>query len=165
MFDVVSCCLLQFEKDGSFLITSFICSLPSSSVHLPPVMPPDAPYRLPQSIRPTVLVVRMGSLVLVEDDHRSLLRILRIMQIPVVAGIPGHDRHIVGIRGYNGEILRIQAFQIFITEHGQPPSRQTTLPAPAPQGKPSALRSCPQNTCCRLPWAISGSRRWPAFSP
>ena len=64
-------------------------------------MPPDAPYRLPQSIRPTVLVVRMGSLVLVEDDHRSLLRILRIMQIPVMAGIPGHNRHIIGIRGYD----------------------------------------------------------------
>lgn len=68
---------------------------------------------------------------LVENDHRSLLRILRIMQIPVMAGIPGHDRHIVGIRGDDGEILRIQAFQIFITEHRQPPSRQTKLPEPA----------------------------------
>ena len=120
-----------------------------SPIHLPPVMPPDAPYRLPQSVRPAVLVVRMGSLMLVEYDYRSLLRILRIMQIPVMAGIPGHDRHIVGIRGNDGELLWIQTFQVFITEHGQPPSRQTTLPAPAPQGKPSAQRSCLQNTYCR----------------
>lgn len=139
--------------------------LPFPPVHLPPVMPPDTPYRLPQSVCPAVLVVRMGSLVLVEDDHRSLLRILRIMQIPVMASIPGHDCHIVGVRGYDGEILRIQTFQVFITEHGQPPSQQTTLPAPAPQGKPSAPRSCPQNTYCRSPSAASGSRRWRSSSP
>lgn len=68
---------------------------------------------------------------LMEDDHRSLLRILQIMQIPVMTGIPGHNRHIIGIRGNDGEILRIQTFQVFITEYRQPPSRQTTLPAPA----------------------------------
>ena len=140
-------------------------SSPFPSVHLPPIMSPDAPHRLPQSVRPAVLVIRMRSHVFVEYDYRPLIRILRIMQIPVMAGIPEHDRHIIGIRGYHGEILRIQAFQIFITEHGQPPSRQTTLPAPAPQGKPSAPRSCLQNTCCRLPSAASGSRRWLASSP
>lgn len=68
------------------------------------------------------------------------------MQIPVMAGIPGHDRHIVGIRGNDGEILWIQTFQVFITEHGQPPSRQTTLPAPAPQYLSLLLPSGPQNT-------------------
>ena len=125
-----------------------------SPVHLPSVMPPDAPYRLPQGVRPAVLVVRMRSLVLVEDDHRSLLRILRIMQIPVMPGISGHDRYIIGIRGDNIEILRIQALQVFITEHRQPPSQQTMHPAPAPQGKPSAPRSCPQNTYCRLPSVV-----------
>lgn len=107
------------------------CMHRTSPVHLPLVMSPDAPYRLPQSVRPAVLVIRMGSLMLVEDDHRSLLWILRIMQIPVMAGIPGHDRHIIGIRGNDGEILRIQAFKVFIAEHRQSPSRQTTPPAPA----------------------------------
>ena len=125
-----------------------------SPVHLPSVMPPDAPYRLPQGVRPAVLVVRMRSLVLVEDDHRPLLRILRIMQIPVMPGIPGHDRHVIGIRGDNVEILRIQTFQVFITEHRQPPSRRTTRPAPVLQDKPSVQRSCPQNTYCRLPLAV-----------
>ena len=123
--------------------------LPFSSIHLPSVMPPDTPYRLPQGIRPAVLVVGMRSLVLMEDDHRSLLRILRIMQVPVMTGIPGHDRHIISICGDDGEILRIQALQVFITEHRQPPSRQTMHPAPVLQEKPSAQRSCPQNTCCR----------------
>ena len=42
---------------------------------------------------------------LVEYDYRPLLRILRIMQVPVMTGVPGHDRHIISIRGYDGEIL------------------------------------------------------------
>ena len=71
-------------------------------------MPSDTPYRLPQSVRPTMLVIQMGSLVLVEDDHRFPLRIFRVMQIPVMTGIPGHDCHIIGIRGYDGELLQIQ---------------------------------------------------------
>ena len=94
-------------------------------------MPPDAPYRLPQGVRPAVLVVRMRSPVLVEYDHRPLLRIFRVMQIPIMAGVAAHDRHIIGIRGNDGEILRIQAFQVFIAEQRQPPSRQTTHPEPS----------------------------------
>lgn len=147
MFYVVFYHLLRFTMEGKPYSLPSIQS--SSPGHLPPVMPPDAPYRLPQGIRPAMLVVRMGSLVLMEYDHRSPLRILRIMQIPVMAGIPAHDRHVIGIRGNDVEILRIQAFQIFTTEHGQPPSRRTMLPAPAPQGTPSVQHSFPQNTCCR----------------
>ena len=64
------------------------------------------PYRLTQSIRPAVLVIRMGSLVLVKYDHHplnhyTLLWVLRIMRIPVMVGIPGHDRHIEGISKIN----------------------------------------------------------------
>ena len=131
MFDVVSCYFSQFTKKRASLAR--------------PQMSPFSPIHLPSA----VLVVWMGSLVFVEYDHRILLRILRVMQVPVMTGIPGHNRHIIGIRGNDGEILRIQAFQIFIAKHGQTPSQQTALPAPAPQGKPSAPRSCPQNTCCR----------------
>ena len=72
-------------------------------------MPLDAPYRLPQSVRSAVQVImnssRSVSMMRVEDYHRSLLRIFRITQIPVMAGIPGHDRYIIGIRGYDGEIF------------------------------------------------------------
>ena len=87
-------------------------------------MPLDAPYRLPQGIRPTVLVVRKGCLMLVAYDHRSLL-------IPVMTVIAAHNRHIIGIRSNNGEILRIHAFQIFLTGHRQPPSQRTTHPEPS----------------------------------
>lgn len=52
------------------------------------------------------LTTYFGAEELVEYDHRSLLRILRIMQIPVMASISGHDRHIEGIRGNDGKILR-----------------------------------------------------------
>lgn len=96
----------------------------------------------------------MGSLMLVKDNHRSLLRIFRIMQIPVMAGVAAHDRHIIGIRGDDGEILRIQAFQVFTAEHRQFPSRQTTRPEFVPQVKPSVQRSCPQNTYCISPLAV-----------
>lgn len=126
-------------------------ALPSSPIHLPLVMPPNAPYRLPQGISPAVLVIRMGSLVLVEYDHRLLLRILRIMQIPVMPRVPAHDRHIVLIHIDDLEILRIQAFQIFITEHGQPPSRQTTHPGPALPDPSVPLHSSRRNTFPLLP--------------
>ena len=122
--------LLYQKESAAFQLRIHILSL-SSPIHLPPVMPPDAPYRLSQGIRPAVLVVGMRSLVLVEYDHRPLLRIFRVMQIPVMSGIAAHDRHIIGICCYDGEILRIQVFQIFITKHEQPPSRQTTHPEPS----------------------------------
>ena len=103
-------------------------------IHLPLIMPPDAPYRLPQGVRPAVQMVtdspRFVSMMRMKYDHRPLLRIFWIMQIPVVAGVPAHDCHIIGIRGNDGEILRIQAFQVFIAEHRQPPSRRTTNPEP-----------------------------------
>lgn len=130
------------------------CMHRTSPIHLPLIMPPDAPYRLLHGVRPAVLVVRMGSLVLMEYNHRPLLWILRIMQIPVMTGIPGHDRHIISICGDDGETLRIQALQVFITEHRQPPSRQTTHPEPVLQEKPSAQRSCPQNTYCKSTSAV-----------
>ncbi len=78
-----------------------------SPIHLPPIMPPNAPYRLPQGTRPAVVVIWMGGTVLMEYDHRSLLRVLRIMQIPVVLGISAHDCHIILIDGDDVEILRI----------------------------------------------------------
>lgn len=106
------------------------------SIQLPLIVLPNPSNRLPQGIRPAMLVIRMRSLVLVEYDHRPLIRILRIMQIPVMARVPGHDRHIKGIRGDDGEILRIQTLQVFTAEHRLPPSRRTTLPEPAPQLQP-----------------------------
>lgn len=70
-----------------------------SPIHLPPIMPLDTPHRLPQSIHLTMMVIQMGCLVLMEYDHRSLLRVLRIMQIPVMPCVSAHDRRIILICG------------------------------------------------------------------
>lgn len=120
-------------------------------------MSPDTPYRLLQGVRPAVLVVRMGCPMLVEYDHGSLLRIFRIMQIPVMAGIPGHDRHIIRIRGYDIEILRIQTLQIIRIKHRQHPS---PLPPPRhilllsqPRTSPSAPSS-PSGILPAISWSL-----------
>ena len=87
---------------------------PLPSIHLPLIMSPDAPYRLTQSVCPAVQMIsnppRPVRMMRMEYDHRPLFRILRIIQIPVMAGVAAHDRHIIGIRGNDGEIPRIQAF-------------------------------------------------------
>lgn len=123
------------QKESAALQPRIRIHSPLPSIHLPPIMPPDAPYRLPQGISPAVQMVADSSgsvgMVGMKYDHRSPLRILRIMQIPVMAGIPAHDRHIIGIRDDDAEILRIQAFQVFTAEHRQPPSQQTTHPEPS----------------------------------
>ena len=96
---------------------------------------PEVEKKILQRIRPLnidadveILRTFTVGMMVIKYDHRTPLQILRIMQVPVMAGIPAHDRHIIGIRGDDVEILRIQAFQVFTVEHRQPPSRQTTLP-------------------------------------
>jgi len=42
-----------------FLFFAAFSQQADSSVHLPPVMPLDAPHRLPQRIRPAMLMIRM----------------------------------------------------------------------------------------------------------
>ena len=111
--------------------------LPFSPIHMPLIMLTYASYRLPQGFRPAVLVIWMGSLVLVEYDHRSLLRILRIVQIPEMSGVSAHDSHIIFISNNDGEIVPIQRLQILRAEHRQPPFQRTRHPAPVPQSKPS----------------------------
>ena len=98
-------------------------------------MSPDAPHRLPQGTRPAMQVVtdspRSVRMMRMEYDYCPLIWILRIMQVPVVAGVSGHDRHIIGVSGNDGEVFRIQTFQIFATKHEQPPFLQTMPPEPA----------------------------------
>jgi len=128
-------------------------------------MSPDAPYCLPQVVRPIVMVIRVKNLMLVKDDHHSLFRILRIMQILVMTGIPGHDRYIIDIRGIDGKILRIQALQAFIIKHLQPLSRQTAHPEPVLQRKQECnteVRAKSSNTSVnRLPQAREFKNKLP----
>ena len=121
-------------------VALFKLSSGRSSHQLPLIVPPDSSHCLPQRILSAVLVIWMRSLVLMKYDHGPLVRIFRIVQVPVVTGVSGHDRHIVGICCNDGEVRRIQTLQIFITEHWQPPSR-TRHPAPVQQLYPPDPKS------------------------
>ena len=98
-------------------------------------MPADAPYRLPEGVRPAVQMIADPSssvgMMGMKYYHRSPLRILRIMQIPIMAGVSALDRHIILIHIDDLEILRIQAFKISCVKHWQPPSRRTMPPEPS----------------------------------
>lgn len=83
----------------------------SSPIHLPLIMPLDAPHRLLQAVCPAVLVVWMKKFVLMEYNHGPAFRILRIVQIPIVPRVLRPDCQIISIIGYNGEILLQKVFR------------------------------------------------------
>lgn len=93
-----------------------------SALHLPPVVALYAPDSLLQTICTTVLVIRMRCLMLVKYDACSRCRILRIMDEPVMSGIPAHNRYIKGICEDDGEILLIQSRKVFRIKHRSSPS-------------------------------------------
>ena len=82
-----------------------ILSLRRSSLQLPPVVALYAPDSLLQTIRTTVLVIWMGCLMLMKYDTGSRSGILRIMNEPIVPGVPAHNRYIKGIRKDDGEVF------------------------------------------------------------
>lgn len=60
-------------------------------------------------------------------DDRPLLRILWVVQIPIVSGTSAHNCHVIFVNRNNVEILRIQRLQFFMTEHRQPLSGEPCL--------------------------------------
>ena len=118
----------------------------TSLIYYPSVMPLDAPYRLPQRIRPAMLMIRMWCLMLMKDNTAAFPRILRVVDVPVMPRIPGHYRYIIFIRRNDSKIFPIQAFQFFFTEQYPAPPFGTTLPVPFPQYLPPLPSSGPQNT-------------------
>ena len=100
----------------------WILSLRRSALHLPPVVALYAPDSLLQTIRTTVLVIWMRCLMLVEYDACSRCWILRIMDEPVMSGIPAHNRHIKIVCENDGEILWIQYRKGFRIKHRPSPS-------------------------------------------
>ena len=48
-------------------------------------------------------------------DAGSLSRILRIMDVPYMPGVPGHNGHIIIIYCNNGKVFRIQNLHVGIT--------------------------------------------------
>ena len=75
-----------------------------SPIHLPPIMAPNTPNRLPEAVSKPMLVVRMAVFVFVEDDTRCISRNAGAMQVPVMPCVPALDDHIVLIHRDNIEI-------------------------------------------------------------
>ena len=71
-------------------------------------MPLNAPHGLSKGIRSSMQVIRMASPMPMKYDDRSFIRIFGIMQIPIMPGIPAHNRHITFINCDDIKILRIQ---------------------------------------------------------
>ena len=129
-------------------------------IYYPPVMPLDAPHRLPQRIRPAMLMIRMWCLMLMKNNTAAFPWILRVMDIPVMPRIPGHYRYIIFIRDNDGKIFRIQTFQFLFTEQYPMPPFGTMLPVLFPQYLPLLLPSDPQNTFDRL---LSTAKYWSPY--
>ena len=96
-------------------------SLRRSALHLPPVVALYAPDSLLQTICTTVLMIWMRRLMLVKYDACSRCRILRIMDKPIMTGIPAHNRYIKGICEDDGEVIRIQSGKISCIKHSLSP--------------------------------------------
>lgn len=62
-------------------------------------------YRLSQTGRPPMLMVRAGRKMRMKDDNCSRLRIARTVQAPVVTGVIGFDGYIIDILVDNGKIV------------------------------------------------------------
>ena len=122
-------------------------------------MPHNAPYRLPQTPGPPMLMIRLGSPVLMENNTLPLPRILRIMDIPDMPRILRLDRHIIFLRQNNVKIRPIQPPDLFRPEHQtlplsrttptasrsfrRPPSSPFHRPAPPAPPLPSHSPPCP----------------------
>ena len=78
-----------------------------STIHLPPIVTLDTPYRLPEAVPPAVLMIRMAESVLVEDHAGAFAWIASAMQIPIVPGVSALNCHVYGISHYDIEIGRI----------------------------------------------------------
>ena len=127
-------------------------------------MPHNAPYRLSQTPGPPMLMVRLGSPVLMENNTLPLPRILRIMDIPDMPRILRLERHIIFLRQNNVKIRPIQPPDFFRPEHQTLPLSRTTPPARPPRYSPPPQASPRQNTSHTPPPTASHSFRRPLSS-
>ena len=65
----------------------------------------NAFYRLSQTDRPSMLMVRAGRKMRMKDDNCFRLWIARTVQAPVVTGVIGFDGYIIDILVDNGKIV------------------------------------------------------------
>lgn len=62
-------------------------------------------YRLSQTGRPSMLMVRARSKMRMKDDNCSRLRIAQTVQVPIVTGVIGFDDYIVDVFVDDGKIV------------------------------------------------------------
>ena len=79
-------------------------------------------YRLSQTGRPPMLMVRAGRKMRMKDDNCSLLRIARTVQAPIVTGVIGFDGYIVDVLVDDGKIVCVQRSQFICIKHRRSPS-------------------------------------------
>jgi hypothetical protein len=87
---------------------TFLSSDRFPAIQLEPIMALYASYHLPKAVSSAMQMIRQISIMTMKYDDGPLLRILRIVQIPIMPGASAHDRYIVFINRYDTEILRIQ---------------------------------------------------------
>ena len=126
-------------------------------------MPFDTLHCLPQTPGPPMLMIRLGSPVLMENNTLPLPRILRIMDIPDMPRILRLERHIIFLRQNNVKIRPIQPPDLFRPEHQPHPLSRTTPPARPPRYPPHPQASHSQNTSHTPPPTASRSFRQPLF--
>ena len=114
-------------------------------------MPFDAFHRLLQAPGPSMLMIRMGCLMLVKDDTLPLSRILRIVDIPDMPRVPGLNRHVIVSHRDNVKIGLIQPLYVAHMEHPPFPLSRTMPPVLPPQSLPRPQISPRQNTSHTLP--------------
>lgn len=123
---------------------SFSCKFVlSSPTYLPLIMLLNIPYRLWQSPRSAVQVIRMGCFVLMEYHTVPFCRIICIMQIPVVPGISGLHRYIMFTQHNNVKILGAYLLKLSCIKHQYPPLWQTRKPMPVPKLPVPLPWTCP----------------------
>ena len=127
-------------------------------------MPFDTLHCLPQTPGSPMLMIRLGSPVLMENNTLPLPRILRIMDIPDMPRILRLERHIIFLRQNNVKIRPIQPPDLFRPEHRPHPLSRTTPPARPPRYPPPPQASPRQNTSHTPPPTASHSFRRPLSS-
>lgn len=75
--------------------------------HLPLIMSLDTFYRLSQCICSSMLMIWMLKSMLMKQNQRFILRILCIMQIPIMTGVPALYCYILPIKHNHIKILLV----------------------------------------------------------
>lgn len=112
--------IIHFGRQGAHCCHTVMCSpisVMTSYFDLIDIMTLYRLDRLTQCPRHSVLVIRMLIAVFMKYDAGPVRRITRAMQIPIMAGVFGLDRHVIRIRHYYFKVPRVDFPKLFRREH------------------------------------------------